>query len=233
MPFLDVTVVIANELLLPKDPGRIKNTIYTPSLKFGILRRQVPLREWNWIGYSCSHSLLAYCVSGTLHAPCKTKWNILVSSVYSVVFDSLGPHGLQHTRPPCPSPTPGVYLNSLMSIALGMPYNHLILCCPLLFLPAIFHSIRVFSNDWVHWIRWPKYWSFSFSIGPSNEYSGLISFRMDWLDLCAAQATLKSLLQHHSSRASIHSGQDPLIPGLAHFVTLGKSLTLSGPHSFL
>ena len=108
-------VVIANELFLPKDPGRIKNTIHTPSLKFGTLSRQVPLREWNWIGYSCSHSLLVYCVSGTLHAPCKTKWNILVSSVHSVVSDSLGPHGLQHTKPPCPLSTPRVYLNSCPS----------------------------------------------------------------------------------------------------------------------
>ena len=84
-----------------------------------------------------------------------------------------------------------------------MPYNHLILCCPLLLLPSIFPNIRVFSNESVLHIRWPKYWSFSFSISPSNEYSGLISFRMDWLDILAVQGTLKSLLQHHSSKASI------------------------------
>ena len=94
-----------------------------------------------------------------------------------------------------------------MSITLVMPYNHLIICRPLLLLPPIFHSIRVFSNESVHRIRWPNYWSFSFSIGPSNEYSGLISFRMDWLDLHTVQGTLKSLLQHHSSKVSIHSGQ--------------------------
>ena len=84
-----------------------------------------------------------------------------------------------------------------------MPSNHLILCRPLLFLPSIFPSIRVFSNESVLHIRWPKYWSFSFSISPSNEYSGLISFRLDWLDLLEVQGTLKSLLQHHSPKASI------------------------------
>ena len=90
-----------------------------------------------------------------------------------------------------------------MSIKTVMPSNHLILCHPLLLLPSIFPSIRVFSKESVLHIRWPKYWSFSFSIGPSNEYSGLTSFRMDWLDLLAVQGTLKSLLQHHGSKASI------------------------------
>ena len=91
----------------------------------------------------------------------------------------------------------------LMSIELVMPSNHLHLCHPLILLPSIFPSTRVFSNESVLYIRWPKYWSFSFSISPSNEYSGLISFRIDWLDLLAVQGTLKSLLQHHSSKASI------------------------------
>ena len=90
-----------------------------------------------------------------------------------------------------------------MSIESVMPFNHLILCFPLFLPPSIFPSIRVFSNESVLHIRWPKYWSFSFSISPSNEYSGLISFRMDWLDLLAVQGTLKRLLQHHSSKASI------------------------------
>ena len=94
-------------------------------------------------------------------------------------------------------------LFKLKSIELLMPYNHLILCRPLLLPPSIFPSIRDFSNELVLCIRWPKYWNFSFSISPSNEYSGLISFRMDWLDLLAVQGTLKSLLQHHSSKASI------------------------------
>ena len=94
-------------------------------------------------------------------------------------------------------------LLKLMSIESVMPSNHLILCCPLLLPPSIFPSIRVFSNESVLHIRWPKYWSFSFSISLSNEYSRLVSFRMDWLDLFAVQGTLKSLLQHHSSKASI------------------------------
>ena len=94
-------------------------------------------------------------------------------------------------------------LLKLMSIESVIPSNHLILCRPLLLLPSIFPTIRVFSNDSVLCIRWPKYWSFSFNISPSNEYSGLISLRMDWLDLLAVQGTLKSLPQHHSSKASI------------------------------
>ena len=94
-------------------------------------------------------------------------------------------------------------LLKLLSIESVMPSNHLILCHPLLLLPSIFPSIRVFSNESAFRIRWPKYWSFSFSISPSNEYSGLISFRMDWLDLLAVQGTRKNLLQHHSSKASV------------------------------
>ena len=94
-------------------------------------------------------------------------------------------------------------LLTLMSIESVMPSNHLILCCPLLLPPSVFHSFRVFSNELTLHIRWPKYWSFSYRISPSNEYSGLISFRMDWLDLLAVQGTLKSLLQHHSSKALV------------------------------
>ena len=109
--------------------------------------------------------------------------------------------GLQHARPLCPSPTPRVYLNSC---PLSQWYRTTIsFCHPLLLLPSIFPSIRVFSNESALHIRWPKYWSFSFSISPSSEYSALISFRMDWLALLAVQGTLKSLLQHHSSKASI------------------------------
>ena len=94
-------------------------------------------------------------------------------------------------------------LLKLMSIELVMPSNHLIICCPILLLPSILPSIKVFSNESVLSIRWPKYWSFSFSISPSNQYSGLVSFRIDWFDLLAVQGTLKSLLQHHSSKTSI------------------------------
>ena len=116
--------------------------------------------------------------------------------------DSLRPHELQHARPPCPSPTPGVYPNPCPLSRL-MPSSHLILCRPLLLLPLIFPSIRVFSNESALRIRWPKYWSFSFNISSSNEHPGLVSFRKDWLDLLAVQGTLKSLLQYHSSKASI------------------------------
>ena len=145
--------------------------------------------------------------------------------------NSLRPHESQHARPPCPelpeftqthvhrvgdaiqpshplsssSPDPTPFRSSLrlMSIESVMPSSHLILCHPLLLLPPIPPSIRVFSNESTLRMRWPKYWSFSFSIIPSNEHSGLISFRMDWLDLLAVQWTLRSLLQHHSSKASI------------------------------
>ena len=111
-------------------------------------------------------------------------------------------HGLQHARLPCLSSNSHSLLK-LMSIQSVMPSNHLILCRALLLLPSIFPSIRVFSNESVLCIRWPKYWSFSLSISPFSKYSGLISFRIDWLDLLAVQGTLKSLLQHHSSNASI------------------------------
>ena len=114
-------------------------------------------------------------------------------------------------------------LLKFMSIKLVMPSNHFILCCPLLLLPSIFPSIRVFSNESVLRIRWPKYWGFSFSISPSNEYSGLIPFRMEWLDLLAAQGTLKSLLQHHSSKASILQRSAFFIVQLSHpYMTTGK-----------
>jgi len=114
-------------------------------------------------------------------------------------------------------------LFKLMSVELVMPSNHLILCCRLLLPPSIFPSIRVFSNESVPHIRWPKYWSFSFNISPSNEYSGLISFKMDWLDLLAVQGTLKSLLQHHSSKASICQHSAFFIGQLSHpYLTTGK-----------
>ena len=109
-----------------------------------------------------------------------------------------------------------------------MPSNHLILCQPLLLLPSIFPSIRVFSNESALHIRWPKYWSFSFSIIPSNEHPGLISFRMDWLDLLAVQGTLKSLLQHHSSKASILQCSTFFIVQLSHpYMTTGKTIALT------
>ena len=119
-------------------------------------------------------------------------------------------------------------LLKLMSIEMIMPSNHFILCHPLLLLPSIFPSIRVFSNESALHIRWPKYWSFSSNISPSNEYSGLISFTMDWLDLLAVQGTLKSLLQHHSSKASILWCSAFFTVQLLHpYTTTGKMIALT------
>ena len=119
-------------------------------------------------------------------------------------------------------------LLKLMSINSMIPSNHLILCHPLLLLPSVFPSTRVFSSESVLPIRWPKYWSFSFSINPSNEYSGLISFRMDWLDILAVQVTLKSLLQHHSSKASVLQCSAFFIVQLSYpYMTTGKTKALT------
>ena len=138
---------------------------------------------------------------------------------------SLQSHELQLTRLPCPSLSPWVCPHSCPV----MPSNHLILCCPLFFLPLIFPSIRVFSNELALHIRWPKYWSFSFNISPSNEHSGLIPFNMDWLDLLAVQGTLKSLLQHQSSKASILWHSAFFIVQLSHpYMTTGKTIALTG-----
>uniref|UniRef100_A0AC11DDR1 Uncharacterized protein n=3 Tax=Ovis aries TaxID=9940 RepID=A0AC11DDR1_SHEEP len=135
-----------------------------------------------------------------IHSSVEVGSSVTVQFSCSVVSDSLRPHQSQHARPPCPSPTPAVH--SLMSVESVMPSSHLILCHPLLLLPPIPPSIRVFSSESTLHMRWPKYWSFSFSIIPSKEIPGLI-FRMDWLDLLAVQGTLKSLLQHHGSKASV------------------------------
>ena len=146
---------------------------------------------------------------------------------HSVVSNSLQPHEPQHARPPCPSQTPGVYSNSC-PLSPVMPSNHLILCHLLLLLPSVFHSIRVFSNESVVCMRWPKYWSFSFRISPSNEHPGLISFRMDWLDLHAVQGTLKSLFQHYSSKTSILQHSAFFIVQLSHpYMTTGKTIALT------
>ena len=146
------------------------------------------------------------------------------SSVHSVVADSLWPHGLQHVRLPCPSLTPGACSNAC-------PLSHWChvtissLSSPS---PPVFPSIRIFSNESVLCIRQPKYWSFSFNISPSNEYSELISFRMDLLDLLAVQGTLKSLLQHHSSKASILQCSAFFIFQLSHpYMTTGKTVALT------
>ena len=151
-----------------------------------------------------------------------------VSSVQvnrSVVSSSLRPHGLQHARPSCPSPTLEFTQTHVQSV---MPSGHLILCRPLLLLPSIFTSIRIFSSESIFRIRWPEDWSFSFSISPSNEHPGLISFRMDWLDLLAVQGSLKTLLQHHSSKASILQRSAFFTVQLSHpYVATGKTIALT------
>ena len=136
--------------------------------------------------------------------PGTEPWGSQFSSVQSLSRVQLSVTPWTTARQASLSITKSQSLSKLMSIELVMPSSHLILCHPLLLLPSVFPSIRVFSNELALLIRWPKYWSFSFNISPSNEHSGLISFRMDWLDLLAVQGTLKSLLQHHSSKASIH-----------------------------
>ena len=133
---------------------------------------------------------------------------------------------LQHTRPPCPSPSLSLF--KLTSIELVMPSNHLILCRPLLLLPSIFPSISVFSNESALCIRRPKYWSFSFRISPSNEYSGPLTFRIEWFDLLAVQGTLKNLLQHHNSKASVLWCSAFFIVQLSHpYMTTGKTTALT------
>ena len=138
------------------------------------------------------------------------------------------PHEPQHTMSPCPSASPRTWkLFKFMSIQSVMPCIYLILCRPLFLPPSIFPSIRVFSNESAFPIRWPKYWSFSFSISPSNEHSELISFKMDWLDLLAVQETLKSL-QHHNSKVSILQHSAFFIVQLSHlYTTTGKTITLT------
>ena len=138
--------------------------------------------------------------------------------------DSLQPHGLQHTRLPYPSPSPRAC--SLMPIELVMPSNHLVLCLPLFLLPSIFPSIKIFSNESAHCIRWPMYWSFS--IGPSNEYSGSVPFGIDRFDLLAVQGTLRSLLQHHSWKVSVLQHSVFFMVQLSHpYMTTGKTIALT------
>ena len=180
-------------------------------------------RDWTWL--SCIS-----CITGRFFTHWAT-WEahsvLLVQFSRSVMSDSLWPHEPQHTRPPCPSPTSGVYPKP-MSIELVISSSHLILCCPLLLSSSIFPSIRIFSNESVLHIRWPKYWRFNFNISPSNEHPGLISFRTDWLDLLAVQGTLKSPLQHHSSKASILRHSAFFIFQLSHpYMTTGKTLALT------
>ena len=173
-----------------------------------------------------SFARLSMHIYNVTHISCENCWvKHTFSSVQlscSVMADSLRPHGPQHARPPCPSPTPGVYSNSC-------PLSQW--CHPtissLLLPPSISPSIKVFSNQSALCIRWPKYWSFSFNISPSRD-SGLISFRTDWLDLLAVQGTLENLLQYHSSKASILQCLTFLMVQLSHpYMTPGKTIVLT------
>ena len=150
-----------------------------------------------------------------------------VQSVQSVMSDSLQPHGLQHARLPCPSLTPGVYSNSCpLSLWCHPTISSSVV--PFSLPPSVFPSIRVFSNESALHIRRPKYWSFSFNISPSNEYPGPISFRMDWLDLLQVQGTINSLLQHHSSKASILWHSAFIVIQQSHpYMTTGKTIALT------
>ena len=187
---------------------------YIHLLALGIYPKDIPPKIWNshaqgWLFIAALFVTAKYWKQP--RCPSADEWIRKLWYIYtmeysvqfsrSVVSDSLQSHESQNARPPCPSPTPGVHSDST-SIESVMPSSHLILCHPLLLLPTIPPSIRVFSNESTLRMRWPKYWSFSLSIIPSKEIPGLISFRMDWLDLLAVQGTLKSLLQHHSSKAS-------------------------------
>ena len=159
-----------------------------------------------------------------LEVKCNESYFRSVQFSHSVVSDSLNRiHESQHSRPPCPSPTPRVHRFTFIESVI--PSTHLILCRPLLLLPPIPPSIRVFSNESTLLMKWPKYWSFSFSIIPSKEILGLISFRMDQLDLLAVQGILKSLLQHHSSKASILQRSAFFTVQFSHpYMTTGKTI---------
>ena len=162
---------------------------------------------------NCWHSILQWGQFSSVAQSCPTLCDPMNRSMPGLPVH----HRLPESTPPKP-----------MSIELMMPFNHLMLCHPLLLPPSIFPSIRVSSNESVLCISWPKYWSFSLSISPSNEHPGLISFRMDWLDLLAVQGTLKSLLQHHSSKASILRRSAFFTVQLLHpYMTTGKTITLT------
>ena len=151
-------------------------------------------------------------------------WSSSVQFSHSAMSDPLWPHRLHHARLPCPSPTP----RACSDLCASSQWCHPTIFQPLLLLTSIFPCIKVFSSESALHITWPKYWSFSFSISPSNEYSGLISFRIDWFDLLAVQETLKNLLQHHSSKASILRHSAFFTVQLSHpYMTTGKTIALT------
>ena len=183
----------------------------------GVTKSWTWLRDWT----SGTHNLFPFFTQG-YNCPYSIQFSC------SVMSDSLWPHGLQHARPPCPSPSPRPYSNSCPLSLWCHPTTSFSVVWPLLLQPSTSPSIRVFSNESALRIRWPKNCSFSFRISPSNQRSGLISFRMDWWDLLAVQGTLKSLLQHHSSKASILWYSAFFIVQLSHpYRTTGKTIALA------
>ena len=197
-------------MFMPQVPYHVRTQGKDPHLwtkKPALTRHQICLHLD--LGLPASQTLRNKCLQFKLPSLCcyYRSWNWLrqFSSVqfsHSVVSNSLRPHESQHARPPCPAPTPRARLK-LMSIESVMPSSHLILCLPLLLPLSVFPSIRIFSNESVLRIRWPKHWSYSFRIGHSNEYWGKISIRIKWFDLLTVQGTLKSLLQHHRLKLSV------------------------------
>ena len=200
---------------------------FTSFLSFLVTKRNLNFNKLSWFKYSLIVPTVQPVLMKSLPSTCRLVYKGSVQFSCSVVSDYLWPPWTA-TRQASLSITNSWSSPKSMSIKSVMPSNNLILCHPLLLLPSIFPSIRVFSNESPLRIRWPKYWSFSFSITPSNEHPGLISFRMDWLDLLEVQGPLKSLLQHHSWKASILQRLAFFIVQLSHpYMTTGKTIALT------
>ena len=200
---MKVAVLVTRSCLTGSSVHRISQARILELVAIPFSKGPFWLRDWTWISCIAGRFFTIWASREAPHI--NISCTISFSSVqlsYSVVSDSLRPHGLQHSRPHCPSPTPGVYPNSCPMSRWCHPTISSS-AVPFSSCPQSFPTSRVFSDESVLRIRWPRYWSFSFSISSSNEHPGLISFRTDWLDLLAVQGTLKSLLQHHSSKASI------------------------------
>ena len=207
----------------PKPLSSQSFSLTSPCLNSIVLQHLLNANKVNWFIVSSTQNQNFIITGAFLDLFCHS---VQFSSVAQSCRTLCNP--MDCSMPGLPSITNSWSLLKLMSIELVMPSNHLILCCPLLLPSSIVPSIRVFSNESVLRIRWPKYWSFSFSISPFNEYTGLISFRMDWLDLLAVQGTLKSLLQHHSSKASILQPSAFFIVQLSHlYMATRKTIALT------
>ena len=213
-------------------PHRAKQKQKTPKYTYRSLKAHMVISVLTSISFPI-FTVFLLILGVLIFASISKYYTFLISSHFSsvrfslsVVSDSLRPHELQHARPPCPSPSPGVHSDSCPSSQWCHPA--ISSCRPLLLLSPVPPSIRVFSNESSLRMRWPKYWSFSFSIIPSNVHPGLISFRMDWLDLLAVQGTLKSLLPHHSSKAPILWCSAFFTVQLSHpYMTTGKTIALT------